>query len=419
MPALPQDDIKIVIRIRGGINIAKVGQLKVTKAICMAACIEPNERSEDTICPNLKQNIMVVSTPSEANAAKYLRIHSISIGEQTFETTACRTAPHETCKDVIRGVPLDETQDSINRKIVNPRNPLALAAKRIKETGTVIIAFDGFRVPNYVRYDNALIKCSLYRKQIAMCHVCGRLGHRADVCPSHDDAICKDCGLANPNADHVCTSIKCALCEGNHVKANKECMNRFQLPYVVRRRRVERRIAANASKSTTRSGPIAPSQHDLPPLKNAECCAINDNVTANADARLSGERGRSRSRNCGRLSSRSRERSRNPSQRSSSRIRFAPSPRVGGDDRLTSAQRVQQHQQERQEQQQQQQAASQPPSSLNRVSSSEGSRPNHVDELLSITTEGPELPDARDATDNDRRNFYRFYCKSGGKPRQM
>ncbi|KAH7967334.1 hypothetical protein HPB49_024039 [Dermacentor silvarum] len=151
MPALPQDDIKIVIRVRGAINIAKVGQLTVTKAICMAACIEPNERSEDTICPNLKQNIMVVSTPSEANAAKYLRIHNISIGEQT--------------------------------------------------------------------------------------------------------------------------------------------------------------------------------QQDFPPLKNRESSAINDNVAANADARLTGERGRSRSRNRGRPSSRSGERSRNPSQRSTSRIRFGPSPR--------------------------------------------------------------------------------------------
>ncbi|KAH7986515.1 hypothetical protein HPB49_025929 [Dermacentor silvarum] len=142
MPALPQDDIKIVIRIRGGINIAKVGQLTVTKAICMAACIEPNERSEDTICPNLKQNIMVVSTP----------------------------------------------------------------------------------------------------------------------------------------------------------------------------------------------------QQNFSPLKNRESSAINDNVAANADARLTSEWGRSRSRNRGHPSSRSGERSRNPCQRSTSRIRFDPSPRVGGDDRLTWAQ---------------------------------------------------------------------------------
>ncbi|KAH7971492.1 hypothetical protein HPB49_024781 [Dermacentor silvarum] len=69
MPALPQDDIKIVIRILGGINTAKAGQLTTAKTICMAACIEPNVLSEHTICPNLKQNIMVVSTPSEANAS--------------------------------------------------------------------------------------------------------------------------------------------------------------------------------------------------------------------------------------------------------------------------------------------------------------------------------------------------------------
>nr|XP_050033020.1 uncharacterized protein LOC126529469 [Dermacentor andersoni] len=137
------------------------------------------------------------------------------------------------------------------------------------------------------------------------------------------------------------------------MKYSKECTNRFQLPYVVRRRRVERRLAANASKNTTRPGPIALSQQDFPPLKNGESSAINDN-----DAQLSGERGCSRSRNRGRPSSRSGRRSRNPSQRSTSRIRFAPSPRVGSDDRLTWAQRAQQQQQERQEQQRQQQGAS-------------------------------------------------------------
>lgn len=64
-------------------------------------------------------------------------------------------------------------------------------------------------------------------------------------------------------------------------------------------------------------------------------------------------------------------------------------------------------------------------SSLNRVLSSERSRllPNHVNELLSITIEGPELPDVRDATDNDRRVFQDFIAKVVGcyskKPRRM
>lgn len=65
-------------------------------------------------------------------------------------------------------------------------------------------------------------------------------------------------------------------------------------------------------------------------------------------------------------------------------------------------------------------------SALNRVLSSERSRllPNHVNELLSITIEGPEVPDARDATDDDRRAFMDFIAKvvrwySSKKPRRM
>lgn len=34
----------------------------------------------------------------------------------------------------------------------NPRNPLALAAKCIGNTTTAIVAFDGLKVPNYIRY---------------------------------------------------------------------------------------------------------------------------------------------------------------------------------------------------------------------------------------------------------------------------
>ncbi|KAH7967006.1 hypothetical protein HPB49_021298 [Dermacentor silvarum] len=68
------------------------------------------------------------------------------------EVAACRTAPYATCKGVIRDITRCYRPEVLQRKIVNSRNPLVLAAKRIKDTGTVIIAFDGYRVPNYVRY---------------------------------------------------------------------------------------------------------------------------------------------------------------------------------------------------------------------------------------------------------------------------
>ncbi|KAK8774895.1 hypothetical protein V5799_010572 [Amblyomma americanum] len=166
MPPLPKNDIEVIVMIRGGLNIAKIGAAAVADAITVVGCIDEVKREADTICPNYQQNIVVVSTPEEENATKYVRIKELCIAGDMHAAAAYRAAPHETCKGIIRNVPLSEGPEALSRKIVNPRNPLALAAKRIKESGTVIFAFEGYKVPNYVRYGNALVRCTFYRKQI-------------------------------------------------------------------------------------------------------------------------------------------------------------------------------------------------------------------------------------------------------------
>ncbi|KAH7970903.1 hypothetical protein HPB49_016632 [Dermacentor silvarum] len=97
---------------------------------------------------------------------------------------------------VIHGIPLSDTSQQINANIVNTRNLLALAAKRIGTTTTIVIAFSGPDVPYLVRYGATLIPCSLYRKQIEICYQCGRLGHRMNVCPFPNNKICRGCGLS-------------------------------------------------------------------------------------------------------------------------------------------------------------------------------------------------------------------------------
>lgn len=151
---------------------------------------------------------------------------------------------------MIRGVPLTDTAREIQELVVHEHNPSALQASRIGKTTSVVIAFAGPKVPNYVRYGNLLVECLLYRKQINICYQCGRIGHRMDVCPNPQNRICRGCGVANPDSKHTCNP-KCGLCGGNHLTADRACKARFKTPYVVRRRRWERRRAEAEKKSRT------------------------------------------------------------------------------------------------------------------------------------------------------------------------
>ncbi|KAH7946528.1 hypothetical protein HPB52_000644 [Rhipicephalus sanguineus] len=148
MPPLPKDFSKIVIRPPEGLEISRIGAGAVADAIVLAAGVDEEEAMQDIICPNLQQNIIVASTPDQDRASKYFKVKNIDIDGKVFEVSAYATAPHDTCKGVIRGIPISDTQDILNRKIVNANNPLALHAKRIKDTGTIITAFEGHKAPS-------------------------------------------------------------------------------------------------------------------------------------------------------------------------------------------------------------------------------------------------------------------------------
>ncbi|KAG0443346.1 hypothetical protein HPB47_015017 [Ixodes persulcatus] len=177
IPMLPKEETKVVLQPQGNLDIARVGALTVTAAIFVTVGITGEESVEDTICPKPQQNIIVISTSKRANADCYTKIRQIYIEGKQHEVNAYETAPHDTTKRVIHGIPAKEGPRELD-EIVNPKNPLALVAKRIGNITTVIVTFNGLEVPNYVRYDAMLVPCSLCSKQINVCYQCGHIGHR-------------------------------------------------------------------------------------------------------------------------------------------------------------------------------------------------------------------------------------------------
>ncbi|KAH9364244.1 hypothetical protein HPB48_007319 [Haemaphysalis longicornis] len=86
--------------------------------------------------------------------------------------------------------------EDLEKLFVNERNLLILDAKRIKNSKTVVLLFNGMKVPGYVLI--GLVQCSLFRRQHDVCYACGKAGHRADVCINPIDNACKHCGTQNP-----------------------------------------------------------------------------------------------------------------------------------------------------------------------------------------------------------------------------
>ncbi|KAH7944392.1 hypothetical protein HPB52_018981 [Rhipicephalus sanguineus] len=204
-----------------------------------AAKITYDAAGEDVVCPNVTQNIVVVSTPLEEHAKNYVRIKQIKVGEKVYNVNAYYSAGDGYCKGVIRNMDREITEKELNTMIVHSGNPTAMQAKRIKDTGSVVIVFEGYEVPNHVKFGGVLLKCYLYRRQVDVCYICAKVGHRADVCPTPEKKTCRGCGVENPTDSHECKA-KCKLCGKGHPTGDRTCKQRYQTPFIVRQRRRER-----------------------------------------------------------------------------------------------------------------------------------------------------------------------------------
>lgn len=231
-PPLPKEDYKVVVRPREALNLAKWPVTQVSISIFEAGGFSighPSTRNLKSRVDTI-QNIVTVSTPELEVAKKIRSLTAINLGGREYTVAAYVTAPDDSAKGVIHGVPAGTTPEVLVDNIYAPGYEI-IYARMLGHSQTAVITFEGKRVPFYVYFYGAEMRCALYRATRLICNICQQLGHRADVCPNPETNKCPTCGMNDPEKDHPCTP-KCALCQGAHPTISKECPERLKRPFV-------------------------------------------------------------------------------------------------------------------------------------------------------------------------------------------
>lgn len=223
----PPNDVKIVLRPRGGLALATLPVAALADTIQAHAQVTPN--CEDQIRIQARSNFIVVSTPSEDRALKYAALSSIVIGEQRYEVASHVPAPANTALGIIFNIPETDTPDQIEQSIFNYNPHLKiLDVRRLNTSNMAQILFDGPHVPYWIRYRAATYRCKPLRRKTEACARCWQSGHRQDVCPNRQTAHrCPRCGTTDAPENHPCTP-RCIVCEGTHLTGSADCPRRYR-----------------------------------------------------------------------------------------------------------------------------------------------------------------------------------------------
>ncbi|KAH7978187.1 hypothetical protein HPB49_004782 [Dermacentor silvarum] len=229
-PPLPRNDIKIILKPKPGLAVRDLKTYEVARAIMEAAGGSAAGFKCDDMIIHLRpgSNIVIVSTALEEHGKRIEKIKHLNLNGKSHPMSTYVTTPEYLLKGVIHGINTDVTDDEIIDNIcVRTQGVEVLQARRLGESKTVLLMFDGDVLPRYVYLFGGETPCVPYQPTRQYCRTCQETGHRTDVCPKAVTSQCAQCGMGDPPQDHVCKTT-CAFCGGEHATGAPECQKKLK-----------------------------------------------------------------------------------------------------------------------------------------------------------------------------------------------
>ncbi|KAH7942383.1 hypothetical protein HPB49_023676 [Dermacentor silvarum] len=177
-PPLPADDYKLAVIPRNGLQLNKVSPGKLVDAIRNETKLKISSTGFK-IRIDEDQNILVLSTASEATASALSKMQKTTIGATTYDIASYGISPDNSCKGVIYDIDHDTTPEMLLKRIESPGYE-ALTFTRLGNTTTMVITFLGKTVAYCIEFSGLLLRCCLYKRTVPLCRTCNERGHRED-----------------------------------------------------------------------------------------------------------------------------------------------------------------------------------------------------------------------------------------------
>ncbi|KAH7959225.1 hypothetical protein HPB49_009421 [Dermacentor silvarum] len=207
-PPVPRSDYKIIVRVRGGLKCAANHPCTLSQIILKASGLSISDRtSSDQIRVNTVNHAVLINTPDMGRVDLYHNIKNLQFNGTPHEVATHVANPVDTCRGSIR-LPPDYSEDDIasTPHSCNPTLTIG-SARRLCNTETILVIFQGKIIHFYVNYDGCSLRCRPIRQKVGACTRCHEIGHHQDVCTNDTETLCPKCGMKDAPMHHECHPI--------------------------------------------------------------------------------------------------------------------------------------------------------------------------------------------------------------------